>query len=144
MKARHLVVIVLAAVALLTLTPSVVLAVDTRIDRHDEHIGLLHELGPGRWFVQNLDYRNVADVRRDGSQRYVFTHKGRRLGSVVRATATVWRVHVAGRSEPIGTVRKAGKHTWTAEVTRIGDPCGAGTGSAPIPAAAAVIIVWGG
>lgn len=143
MTSRRIIVICLIAAAALVAPPNAA-AVETRIDRHNEHIGLLIADGPGRWWVQNLSYHRVADVRRDGARRYVVTRHGRRIGHVDRATATVWRVWVAGRSEPVGFVRKRSSRMWTAEITRDGAACGAATGTAPIPAAAAVIIVWGG
>ena len=134
----------LLTTALLAALPAPASAADTRIDRHNEHVGLVVTLAPSRWFVQNLDYRNVADVRRNGSHEFVFSRGDRTIGRVHGVTARRWNVYVAGRSEPIGYVERHRRNDWHAYRRSDGDAVGDATGPASIQGAAAVLIVWGG
>jgi hypothetical protein len=115
---------------------------DTRIDRHNEHVGMVVETAPTRWYIQNVDYRNVADVRREGSHEFRFTRNGRYLGRVHGATQDRWDVFIAGRSARIGYVTRRSRRTWRAYSADSGWAIGEATGTAPIQGAAAVLINW--
>ena len=132
------------AAAAVTAAPATASNHDTRIDRHSEHIGMVTALGPTRWFIQNLDYRNVADVRREGSHEFVYTHKGRVVGRARSVTAGRWDVFARGRSERVGYVARRSRSTWRAYSADSGWAVGQATGPAAIQGAAAVFIAWGG
>jgi hypothetical protein len=140
---RRIIVLALAITALATV-PAGAVSHDTRIDRHNEHIGLVVELSSTRWFIQNLDYRHVADVRRNGSHEFRFTDNGRYIGRVRGATAGRWDVYVAGQTERVGYVSRRSRRTWRAYTADSGWAVGQATGPAAIQGAAAVFIDWGG
>ena len=142
---RRIIAIALA-VALVAAAPAAASSHDTRITRHDEHIGMVLQVTPTFWVIQNLSYRHIAEVTRHGSHEFVFRahDKGRVLGRVKGGTGNRWDVFATGHSERVGYVVRRSSRTWRAYSADSGWAVGDATGIAPIQGAAAVLINWGG
>lgn len=133
--------LVIAALAILAL-PATASAVDTRIDKMNEHAGLLVPTGPTTWTVQDLDYNRIATVQRTSSKRFDFLRDGKAMGSARKIDTRVWRVFKGDKA--IGTVRVLSRRHAKAYIPGTDDAIGLGDGVDAIPAAASVVFGFKG